>query len=124
MIGVVHGSLADPTGSETLQAAVVWIQGALFGSVALIVATLAVAGLGFAMLTGRIEIRRGVMVIVGAFLLFGSPVIAQAIRSLAVGSGSDPSVRIEPQPPLRVPEPPPPTPANADPYAGASVPVR
>jgi type IV secretory pathway VirB2 component (pilin) len=117
-------SLADPGRSETLGVAVAWIEGMLLGSIALIVATLAVAGLGFMMLTGRIEIRRGMTVIVGAFLLFGSPVIAQAIRSLTVGSGSDPSVRTEPQPPLTAPEPPPPIPINADPYAGASVPVR
>lgn len=103
-------------------AAVNWIQGALLGSVALVVATLAIAGLGFMMLFGRIDIRRGTTVIIGCFLLLGSPVIANTLQAFWVGgSSAEPeALAVAPAPP---PPPPPALPANADPYAGASVPV-
>lgn len=113
-------SLADPAGSGALVGAVQWIEGTLLGSVALVVATLAVTGVGFLMLTGRIDIRSGITVIVGTFLLLGSPVLATSLQSLVAGSGIDqpPPPEVPPPPPM----PAPPPPANYDPYAGASVP--
>lgn len=122
--GVGIGSLADPSTSGSLLNAVNWIQGTLLGSVAVVVATLAVAGIGFMMLTGRVDIRRGMTVLVGSFLLLGSPVIAGAIQSLWVGSPGEEPVAIVESPPVPPPLPPAAPPANADPYAGASVPVR
>jgi type IV secretory pathway VirB2 component (pilin) len=114
-------SLADPAGSGALVGAVQWIQGTLLGSVALVVATLAVAGVGFLMLTGRVDIRRGITVILGTFLLLGSPVLATSLQSLAVGGAADGPSPPEALPPPQ-PMPPPLPPANYDPYAGASVP--
>lgn len=118
-------SLADPSTSGSLLSAVNWIQGTLLGSVAVVVATLAVAGIGFMMLAGRVDVRRGMTVLVGSFLLLGSPVIAGAIQSLWVGGPREEPVAITESPPVPPPPLPPVVPpANSDPYAGASVPAR
>ncbi|MGI8931802.1 MAG: TrbC/VirB2 family protein, partial [Sphingomicrobium sp.] len=45
---------ADPAGSVPIVGAVNWLQGTLLGNVATAVAVIAVAAVGFLMLTGRI----------------------------------------------------------------------
>lgn len=75
----------DPAGSSPLLAALNWVQGTLLGNVATSAAVIAVAVVGFLMLTGRIEWRRGLVVVVGAFIIFGAVSIVGGIRSLAGG---------------------------------------
>lgn len=75
----------DPAGSSPLLAAVNWVQGTLLGNVATSAAVIAVAAVGFLMLTGRIEWKRGLTVIVGAFIIFGAVSIVAGIRGLAQG---------------------------------------
>ena len=74
---------ADPAGSSPLIAALSWVQGTLLGTVATSAAVIAIAVVGFLMLSGRMEWRRGVIVIVGAFIIFGAVSIVAGIRSLA-----------------------------------------
>lgn len=74
---------ADPAGSSPLIAALNWVQGTLLGTVATSAAVIAIAIVGFLMLTGRMEWRRGLTVIVGAFIIFGAVSIVAGIRSLA-----------------------------------------
>ena len=71
----------------TLMSAVAlnWVQGTLLGNVATSAAVIAIAVVGFLMLTGRIEWRRGIVVIVGAFIIFGATSIVAGIRPLAGG---------------------------------------
>jgi len=76
---------ADPAGSSPVLAALNWVQGTLLGNVATSPAVIAIAVVGFLMLTGRIEWRRGIVVIVGAFIIFGATSIVAGIRSLAGG---------------------------------------
>jgi type IV secretion system protein VirB2 len=76
---------SDPAGSSPLLAALNWVQGTLLGNVATSAAVIAVAVVGFMMLTGRIEWKRGLTVIVGAFIIFGAVSIVAGIRSLAQG---------------------------------------
>lgn len=61
------------------------MQGTLLGNLATTAAVIAVAIVGLMMLTGRIEWRRGVTVIVGAFIVFGAAAIVAGIRSIASG---------------------------------------
>jgi type IV secretion system protein VirB2 len=75
----------DPAGSSPLVAAMVWIQDTLLGNVATAAAVIAVAVVGFMMLTGRIEWRRGLTVVIGCFIIFGAVAIVSGIRSLAGG---------------------------------------
>jgi len=77
--------LADPSGPSSLVLAVQWIQGTLLGTIATATAVIMVASIGLMMLTGRVDIRRGVSIIFGCFVLFGAPSIGLGIMS-AVGS--------------------------------------
>src|SRR4051812_14023452 len=76
---------SDPAGSSPILAALQWVQGTLLGNVATTAAVIAVAVVGFLMLTGRIEWKRGLVVVVGAFIIFGAVSIVAGIRSLAQG---------------------------------------
>jgi type IV secretion system protein VirB2 len=117
-------SYADPAGSGVFVSAVNWLQGTLMGTVATVAAVIAVASVGFMMLTGRIDWRHGATVILGCFVLFGASAIARGILDSATAIAAS-----------QAPPPPPPeisvpafsapaqtaAPAVADPYAGASV---
>ena len=75
----------DPAGSSPLLAALEWVQGTLLGNIATTAAVIAVAIVGFMMLTGRIEWRRGLTVVIGCFIIFGAVAIVAGIRTLAGG---------------------------------------
>jgi type IV secretion system protein VirB2 len=77
---------ADPQGSGPIVAALGWLQGTLLGNVATAVAVMAVAAVGFMMLTGRLNWRFGATVIIGVFILFGASSIVAGIRA-ASGAG-------------------------------------
>lgn len=76
-------ALPDPEGSGAIVSAVRWLQGTLLGTVATVVAVIAVAVVGMLMLTGRINWRYGVTVILGCFILFGAASIVAGIQSAA-----------------------------------------
>jgi type IV secretion system protein VirB2 len=78
---------ADPAGSSVIIGAVGWLQGTLLGTVATVVAGIAVASVGFLMLTGRLNWRYGATVILGCFVLFGAGAIVAGIRATAQGLG-------------------------------------
>ena len=80
---LAQASFADPQGSGVLVSAVNWLQGTLLGTIATVVAVIAVATVGFMMLTGRINWRYGVTVILGCFILFGASSIVAGIHSTA-----------------------------------------
>lgn len=74
----------DPQGSGPIVSALAWLQGTLLGNVATAVAVMAVAAIGFMMLTGRMNWRFGATVIVGVFILFGAATIVAGIQSTVV----------------------------------------
>ena len=74
---------ASPAGASPILAAVTWMQDTLLGEVASGVAVIAVAVVGFMMLSGRLNWRYGATVIVGCFVLFGAATIVGGIRSAA-----------------------------------------
>ena len=80
---LAQDALGDPAGSGVLVSAVQWLQGTLLGTVATVVAVIAVAAVGFMMLTGRINWRYGATVILGCFVLFGAASIVAGIQSTA-----------------------------------------
>lgn len=75
----------DPAGSSPLLAALNWVQGTLLGNLATTAAVIAVAIIGYLMLVGRFDWRRGVITLVGIFIIFGAVTIVAGIRSLAGG---------------------------------------
>ena len=78
---------ANPQGSGPIVAALMWMQGTLLGNVATAVAVIAVAMVGFMMLTGRMNWRFGATVIIGCFILFGSAAIVSGIQASAAAAG-------------------------------------
>ena len=76
----------DPQGSGPIVAALGWLQGTLLGNVATAVAVMAVAAVGFMMLTGRLNWRFGATVIIGVFILFGAASIVAGIQAAASGA--------------------------------------
>ena len=80
---VAQAQGVDPAGSGPIVAALAWMQGTLLGTVATAVAVMAVAAVGFMMLTGRMNWRFGATVIIGCFILFGAASIVGGIQSAA-----------------------------------------
>jgi len=75
----------DPAGSGAISGALYWIEGTLMGTVATVAAVIAIAAVGFMMLTGRMNWRYGATVILGCFILFGAASIVAGIRQAAGG---------------------------------------
>jgi len=82
-MAAAQDSLADPSGSGVIVSAVRWLEGTLLGTLATVVAVIAVAAVGLLMLTGRINWRHGATVILGCFILFGAASIVAGIQSTA-----------------------------------------
>jgi type IV secretion system protein VirB2 len=116
---------SDPLGSNVFVSAVRWLERTLLGTVGTTIAVIAVASVGFQMLSGRLSWRYGARVVLGCFIIFGASSIAAGILS-AVGPGQGEPVVAAAAPPPSYPAvvAPPPPPANADPFAGAALPSR
>lgn len=95
-----------------------WLRGTILGSFAKSIAILAIAAIGFLMLSGRISARRGATTIIGCFILFSAAVIANGL----VGAMAPPPPAVAEAAPPPAYTPSMPRPASSDPYAGASVP--
>lgn len=109
--------------SEAYPRAAQWLVNLLLGPAANAVAVVAIALFGLAMLQGRVSMRKGVRLVLGAFILFGAPVIAQGL--LAGGGtpgGQEVSVSSPPEPILSDPLPPVRPISPFDPYAGGAMP--
>ena len=83
--GTVQAQTLDPDGSNVIVGAMSWLQGTLLGTVATVAAVIAVAVVGFMMLTGRMNWRHGGTVILGCFIVFGAGAIVAGIRQAAGG---------------------------------------
>ncbi|MEM7690319.1 MAG: TrbC/VirB2 family protein [Pseudomonadota bacterium] len=68
-------------GGNPLVDALVWMQQILLGPIATSLAVMAIAGVGFMMLTGRMNWRYGGTVIVGVFIIFGAPRLVNSIAA-------------------------------------------
>ncbi|BBF68399.1 TrbC/VirB2 family protein [Sphingomonas bisphenolicum] len=80
---LAQADFSDPAGSGPIVGALQWLQGTMLGTVATVAAVMAVAAVGFMMLTGRMNWRYGAVVILGCFILFGAASIVGGIQSTA-----------------------------------------
>jgi type IV secretory pathway VirB2 component (pilin) len=118
-----NASLIDPPAESALVAGLKWVEATALGNAATAIAVVAVAAIGMLMLSGRLELRRGLTVVLGCFILFGASSIAAALTGFggenavphrhSTSDGNPLSSRL--QPPVGPS-------AAYDPYAGASVP--
>ena len=118
---IQQSSLANPQPDSAIGTAVDWVSNLLFGPLANAIAVIAIAWIGYAMLSGRVDIRRGLSVLMGCFLLFGARGIAEGLRSVSLSQSIAQNTSVPP-PPVYAKPAPAANPANGyDPYAGASV---
>ena len=111
--------------ANAIASALLWVQSVLLGSVAGVLAVLAIAAVGLLMLTGRIDGRRAATVVAGCFIIFGASTIATGILGTFSGQPAGYAVQAE----TNVPYYPPSTAASGgqsayDPYAGAALAPR
>lgn len=78
---------SNPRGSGPIIAAVDWVQSTVLGTAATAVAVIAVAFVGFMMLTGRMNWKHGITVILGCFIIFGATAIVAGIQQAAQTAG-------------------------------------
>lgn len=117
---VPRQSLLEPDGGSAFGSAIEWINGVLMGELAAMLSVIAVAIVGFTLLTGQLNLRLGGRVVLGIFVLLGAPVIAAAFSaswSAIAGPAPVPVEVYANAEPLRTDLPP----ADYDPYAGASL---
>ena len=77
------GSLFDSPTAPVLPAAVDWLTGTLFGTVAVTLCVLAVAFVGLVLMSGRMAIRDALRVALACFVVLGASAIAVGIRTMA-----------------------------------------
>lgn len=65
-----------------------WVSNLLLGELGWVLAVLAIAGVGLAMLRGYIVARQSFHAVLGAFILFGAPGIAVLLTSMS-GNATD-----------------------------------
>jgi type IV secretion system protein VirB2 len=123
---LTSASLAVPPEPGVIAPAIDWIERTVLGTLATVVAVLAVATCGFLMLQGRLAARRAVTVVAGCFVLFGAASIARGLRATVDqlgGIGSTEAAIFEAEPMQHahsMPKPRRPL-RGDDPYAGAAV---
>lgn len=118
---IQQASLSDAPPTSAITSASSWVSDLLFGPIATIIAVIAIAWVGLAMLSGRLEIRRGLSVVFGCFLLFGAEGIADGLRSSATSEAVPVAASVPPPPAFAQPPAQTTAPSGYDPYAGAAV---
>lgn len=119
---MAQASLFNAPGQPVIEASATWVEQVVGGSTAVAISVIAIALLGFLMMTGRLVLRRATVVVLGCFVLLGSATLADALDQVARGSIGTPRSRDErSSATLRTATAPPLPPATYDPYAGASL---
>jgi type IV secretory pathway VirB2 component (pilin) len=123
MMAMPDPVFADPD-MASISSAILWMQAVLLGRIATAISVIAVGAVGFGMLSGRLDMRRGMVTVIGCFVLFGASGIAAGLMAAAQfgqPSAADLQTAYSPQPPAA-----PIVRPNVayDPYAGAAMPVQ
>jgi len=108
--------MIGPDAASPLLLAIAWVQALLLGSLATMIAGVAVACTGMAMLSGRLDWRQGARVILGCAVIFGAGRIADALVNGGAEIAGEAPAPIVALTPLE----PPTDDGDFDPYAGAS----
>ena len=119
---MMQASLTDPPQQSVILPATQCVEALFLGNLATIIAIVAVASIGFAMLNGRIDLKRGSAILLGCFILFGASTIANGLRNAAQSADVQYSIAAPVPPPAFVRPAQAQTSSSYDPYAGASVP--
>jgi len=112
-------SLFDAPTSPVLSTSADWINQTMFGSLAVSLCVIAIALIGFMLMSGRLIVRDAIRVLLGCFILLAAPNIASDLQALMRNAAQS----VPPQTPAIVDIPAPSTlpQSNYAPYAGASL---
>jgi type IV secretion system protein VirB2 len=115
---MIMASLSDAASPPVLAGLAAWVEAVLTGTWPALLASIAVAALGYAMFTGRLPLRQALATLLGCFLLLGAPGISRALRGQpeAVPAAMEQAPRA-----TAVSQDLPVIPPEADPYAGAGL---
>ncbi len=116
----IASSLFDAPTQSPLNEASDWLLAVLIGQVAVGLCVVAIAVIGLTMLTGRLPIRRGIVVVTGCFVLLGAPIIASGLLTATSPTFSEKSMPHSPPDRVLYEREPLPE-ATYNPYAGASL---
>lgn len=86
-------------GPSAITNAMDWMAGLIGGSAATAIAVVAVALVGFAMLSGHVSTRRAASVAIGCFLLFGAHALSVGFLSAVRTDAAREELAIAPPPP-------------------------
>lgn len=115
-------SLFDAPAEPVFSTGATWLSGLLVGTVATALCVIAIAFIGFMLMSGRLAVREAIRVTLGCFVLLGAPAIALGLQALAGDAAQTPAsptpIATATPPVQNLP------PANYDPYAGASLQTR
>lgn len=112
--------LTEPPVESPIADGMVWIQQAALGPIATTIAVIAVAAIGLLMLSGRLELRRGITVAIGCFIIFGASIIPSTLIEPSIDRENarlDREALSDNSQSTGLPH------SAYDPYAGASVPA-
>ncbi len=109
----------DARGGDPLGGASAWVSQVMLGQLAVGLCVVAVALIGLGMLGGRVNVRTGLRVVLGCFVLLGAPGIAASLLGFAeeVQVPVEVHVAAEESPLIREALPP----SDYNPYARASM---
>ncbi|WP_256471486.1 TrbC/VirB2 family protein [Erythrobacter aurantius] len=114
----MRASLFETQAESGIGTSIDWVEALVLGEIATAMAIVAVATIGFMMLTGRVRMAGSFRVILGCFVLFGASSIAAALMG-SVGESRQPVQaafdREEMQPREELP------PSEHSPYSRASI---
>ncbi len=116
---MMAADLGTPMSPGALVTAANWLQQVVAGNAAMLLGVIAVAVLGLAMFNGQLPARRGLVVVAGCFLLFGSPSIGRALMGLSYDQAAN--VRPAQVEANALSHQIPNVPPQRDPYAGAGL---
>ena len=117
MTATLQGNLFAPSNASVIESSAQWLERLVTGPLVLLLSTLAIIGIAYLLLSGRLAIRQGAAVVVGTLIVLGAPTIASGlIEAMRPGSPTaviDRDAPVEFGPREELP------PASSDPYSGA-----
>ncbi|MAY20216.1 MAG: hypothetical protein CL955_06325 [Erythrobacteraceae bacterium] len=87
---MTHSRLFEPASPMPFSSLAPWIEGVLFGQVAVSLCVIAVALIGLMMASGRLPLRESARVVLGCCVLLGAPTIAASLMHF----GGEPTGRV------------------------------
>lgn len=97
-LGLAGPGPSNPAAANVFLTAARWAESLLLGSLATSLVVIAIGSIGFLMLSGRINLRRGAAIILGCFILFGATTIVRGFQGMA-GRGAETAAAVQATPP-------------------------